>query len=133
MNLSAEYLIAWSVYFLAAVGCCIVWWKITSFVASRSWRELLRGVAVVLAFTPWYAGDTPEFWAPAIVVLLMDLLLEGTASGLKGGVALLVATFLMLLVLTIRALTRRGRDDEGAAASASPRSPNGGAPESVKP
>ncbi|MCB1647078.1 MAG: hypothetical protein KDI36_16575, partial [Pseudomonadales bacterium] len=62
---------------------------------------------LVLIFTPWYAGDTPEFYAPAIFVLGMDLLLEGAKSGMKGGLALLVATFLMLLVLTTRLLLRR--------------------------
>lgn len=107
MNLSSEYLIAWSIYYLAAIGCCVVWWKITSKIGSRSLREVLRGLAVVLAFTPWYAGETVEFWAPAVVVLMMDILLEGTAAGLKGGVVLLITTFLMLLVLLVRALLRR--------------------------
>lgn len=117
MNLSDEYLIAWSVYLVAGMGCCAVWWKITSFIGARGWRDILRGVAVVLIFTPWYAGDTPEFWAPAVVVLLMDVLLEGTASGLKGGVALLMATFLMLVVLVALEFTvyRRQRQDKRAA------------------
>lgn len=107
MNLSSEYLIAWAAYYLAGIGCCVVWWKITSFIGSRAGRDLLRGIAVVLIFTPWFAGDTPEFWAPAVVVLLMDVLLEGTASGLKGGVALLVATLLMIVVLIVRQLRAR--------------------------
>lgn len=109
-----EYLVAWSVYVLAGIGCCIVWWKMTSILGHRGWRDLLRGVAVVLIFTPWYAGDSPEFYAPAIVVLLMDLLLEGTASGLKGGVVLLVATFLMLCVLTARVVWFRKKPDSAA-------------------
>lgn len=101
--------LAWIVYVLSGVICCVVWWKITSHVGNRGWRDLLRGLAVVLVFTPWYAGDTPEFFAPAIVVLLMDLLLEGTAAGMKGGVVLLVTTFLMLCVLAVRmVLARRG-------------------------
>ena len=107
--MSQEYLIAWSVYFLAGLGGCFVWWKMTSIISSYGVRDILRGVAVVLIFTPWYAGETPEFWAPAIVVLLMDVLLEGTASGLKGGVALLMATFLMLIVLVILEFTVRRR------------------------
>ncbi|XOV89317.1 MAG: hypothetical protein ACFHX7_05340 [Pseudomonadota bacterium] len=102
-----DYVIAWSVYALAGVGCCLVWWKLTSLVSNPGWRDILRGVAVVIIFTPWYAGETPEFYAPAIVVLLMDLLLEGTAAGMKGGVVLLFATFLMLVVLTVRQWRRR--------------------------
>lgn len=105
MNLSDEYLIAWSIYFTAGAGCWFAWWKMTRIIANRGVRDILRGIAAVLIFTPWYAGETPEFWAPAVVVLLMDVLLEGTASGLKGGVALLMATFLMLIVLVILEFT----------------------------
>jgi hypothetical protein len=95
-----QYVIAWVIYVLAGVGCCAVWWKITSFIGHRGWRELSRGIAVVLIFTPWYAGESAEFYAPAVVVLLLDLLLEGAKAGLKGGLALLVSGFIMLIVLT---------------------------------
>jgi hypothetical protein len=94
-----QYLIAWVIYCIAGVGCCAVWWKITSFIGNRGWRDLSRGIVIVLIFTPWYAGESAEFYAPAVVVLLMDLLLEGAKAGLKGGLALLVSSFVMLIVL----------------------------------
>jgi hypothetical protein len=94
-----QYLIAWVIYGIAGVGCCAVWWKITSFIGNRGWRDLSRGIVIVLIFTPWYAGESAEFYAPAVVVLLMDLLLEGAKAGLKGGLALLVSSFVMLIVL----------------------------------
>ncbi len=102
----SEYIIAWLIYLVAGIGCCAFWWKVTGFLNHRGWRDLLRGLALVVIFTPWYAGDTPEFYAPAIVVLMFDLLLEGAKSGMKGGVALLVALFVMLLVITIRQYLR---------------------------
>jgi hypothetical protein len=97
------------VYVAAGAGCCLVWWRLTGFIGSRGIREILRGLAIVLIFTPWYAGESPEFYAPAIVVLLLDLMLEGAKSGMKGGIVLLFATFLMLLVLTVRQLRRSRR------------------------
>ncbi len=106
--MTTEYLIAWAVYYAAAACCLLVWWRMTSFMSAGSYRDLARGVMTVILLTPWYAGDSPEFYAPAIMVLGMDLLLEGTESGLKGGIALLVATFLMLVVLLVLRL-RRGR------------------------
>jgi len=102
----SEYLIAWFIYGVAGLGCCAFWWKVTSFLKHRGWRDLLRGLAVVVVFTPWYAGDSPEFYAPAIVVLLLDLLLEGAKSGMKGGIALLLSTFMMLLIITVRQYLR---------------------------
>jgi hypothetical protein len=102
-----EYVVAWLVYFVAGICCCVIWWKMTSIIRHRGWRELLRGVVVVLIFTPWYAGESPEFFAPAVVVLLMDLFLEGAKAGLKGGIALLFSSFGMLIVLTARLLLSR--------------------------
>lgn len=104
---STEYIIAWTVYAIAGVGCCVVWWRLTRGIGNSGVRDMVRGIAVVLIFTPWYAGESPEFYAPAVVVLLMDVLLEGTRSGLKGGVALMFATFFMLVVLTFRVWRRR--------------------------
>ena len=106
-----QYLVAWGIYGVAGLGCCTCWWKITSFIKHRGWRDLLRGFAVVLIFTPWYAGELPGFYAPAMVVLLMDVLLEGVEGGMKGGIALLFSMFLMLVVLTVRQF-RRGHPAE---------------------
>ncbi len=108
-----EYVLGWAVYVVAGIGCCVIWWKITSFIGQRGWRELLRGVVIVVIFTPWYPGDSPEFFAPAIVVLLMDLLLEGAKAGMKGGIALLFSSFVMLLVLTARLIRRNPGAAEG--------------------
>jgi hypothetical protein len=102
----SDYIVAGLIYGVAGLGCCAFWWKLTSFIKHQGWRDLFRGLTVVLIFTPWYAGDSPEFYAPAFVVLLLDFLLEGVKSGMKGGIALLVATFLMLLVITIRRYIR---------------------------
>ena len=104
---ATEYLIAWAVYVLSGAECCFIWWKITSHVKHMAWRDLGRGFALVIIFTPWYSAEEPELLAPATVVLMMDLLLEGAKSGLKGGIVLLATTFAMLLVLTIRALWLR--------------------------
>jgi hypothetical protein len=102
-----DYLIAWLIYLLAGVGCCLVWWRVTRGMNQKSLRDLLRGLAMVLIFTPWYAGETEEFFAPAIVVLLFDVLLAGAKNGLKGGVVLLSMLFLVLLFLTVKQFQRK--------------------------
>jgi hypothetical protein len=107
--IETEHLLGWLVYIAAGIACGFIWWQLTSYIRHGGWRDLLRGVFVVVIFTPWYAGDAHEFLAPAVVVLLMDLLLEGATAGMKGGVALLFSSFAMLVVLTIRALLFKWR------------------------
>lgn len=103
-----EYVIAWLVYYASGAACSAIWWHLTAaWLADGAGRDLVRGIFVVLVFTPWYAGESPEFFAPAIVVLTMDLLLEGARSGMNGGLVLLVATFVMVMILIARSLWRR--------------------------
>ena len=107
-----EYLVAWTVFLLAGISCCFIWWRITAHLEHGGWRELARGFAIVVVFTPWYTSTSNEHLAPAVVVLLMDLLVEGAKSGMQGGFALLFSTFTMLMVLLFRALwLKRVRSD----------------------
>lgn len=101
-----EYWLAWGCYVLAGVGCCIVWWRITRGIRNSASRDLLRGMVAVLIFTPWFAGDNTDFYAPALAVLMFDLLLENARNGLISGIALLVSLFLVLIVLATRQLLR---------------------------
>ena len=97
------YLVAWLVYILAGLGFCRYWWHITKLIQHPGRRELLRGFTWVIIFTPWPQGAS---YAPAILVLLMDLLLDGTENGLQGGLALLISSFFMSIVLAIRQIRR---------------------------
>ncbi|MBL6691479.1 MAG: hypothetical protein ISP91_13915 [Pseudomonadales bacterium] len=102
-----EYALAWSVYLLAGLGFCLFWWKVTSIVRHDGWRDLFRGIALVLMFTPWFSDETHEHFAPAIVVAFMDFLLGGSDNGLAASLALLVATALMLTALIVRRVMAR--------------------------
>ena len=104
-----QYLIAWIVYLLAGLGCTFIGWKLSGFIRHSGWRDLARGIMVVLIFTPWYTDASHLFLAPASFILLMDLLLEGAKGGLQGGLALLLSLFTMLVGLTLRLVFWQGR------------------------
>lgn len=103
-----EYVIAWSVYVAAGLGCLLVLLRITREV-SRGVRNLLVGFFIVLTFTPWFVGDSFDYYAPAALVFMMDLLLEGTKHGSKAGIPLLFASLLMLLTLVVLEIVHRHR------------------------
>ena len=107
-----QYSIAWGVYLGAGVLFSLFWWKLTSRITHSGWRDLLRGVALVVIFTPWYAGDAHEHFAPAIVIVLLDLILGSTDNGLTGSLALLVATALMLAALIAKRLLSGRKDSQ---------------------
>ena len=105
-----EYAVAWTLYIVSGTGCCFVWWKLTArYIPYQLLREFVRGLAVVLVFTPWFAAPGSSHYAPASLVLLIDLTLQGARGGLKGGVALLFMLFVMLLVLVLRHIVWRPR------------------------
>ena len=108
-----QSIIAWSVYIVSGLIFSLFWWKVTRLVAHRGWRELLRGIALVVIYTPWFTSEAHEHLAPALVVVLIDLLLGASNNGLTGSLALLLATAGMLLVLIGRRFLTTNSHQEG--------------------
>jgi hypothetical protein len=108
-----QAVIAWSVYIVSGLIFSFFWWKVTRLVAHRGWRELLRGISLVVIYTPWFTSEAHEHLAPAMVVVLIDLLLGASDNGLEGSLALLLSAAGMLLVLIGRRFLATGSHQEG--------------------
>ena len=108
-----QYFVAWTVYIGSGLVFSLFWWKITKLVAHRGWRELLLGISLVVIYTPWFTSDAHEHLAPAMVVVLMDVLLGASDNGLAGSLALLLATAAMLAMLIGRRLLGASNHQEG--------------------
>ena len=105
-----EYAVAWTIYVVSGTGICVVWWKLTArYIPYQLLREFVRGLAVVAIFTPWFTTPGGHHYAPASLVLLIDLTLQGARGGLKGGVALLFMLFVMIAIMILRRLNWRSR------------------------
>jgi len=91
-----QYVLAWSVYISSGFIFSLFWWRITRLVRHRGWRELLRGISLVVIYTPWFTSEAQEHLAPAIVVVLLDLLVGFSDNGVSGSLALLLASAAML-------------------------------------
>ncbi|HWR78867.1 MAG TPA: MFS transporter [Pseudomonas sp.] len=70
-----DYLLAWSAYGVAALGCLLVWFQMTGWMW-RWLREPLRLLVAVLLFTPTVVDPGKDALAPAIAITAMDLLLD---------------------------------------------------------
>lgn len=70
-----DYMIAWSLYAAAALGCLWVWFKLTGWMW-RYIKEPLRVLGLVLLFTPTIVDPAREQYAPALAISAMDLALK---------------------------------------------------------
>ena len=70
-----EYVLVWAAYAVAALGCLLVWCRLTSWMW-RYLREPLRVIVAVLLFAPTIVDPGRELFAPAIAVTALDLLFK---------------------------------------------------------
>lgn len=70
-----DYLIAWGLYAFAALGCLLVWMRMTRFMW-RWLREPLRLLMAVLLFSPTIVDPVKEKFAPALAIAALDLLFK---------------------------------------------------------
>lgn len=102
------YLLAWSVYLASALLLLLAWWQLMGMwrLLPRFLRELLWGCTLVLLLTPWFAGDSSGYVAPAFMVLAFEFLSE-TEHGGGSGIALASACALVPPLVVWRARRRR--------------------------
>ncbi len=70
-----DYLLAWGLYALAALGCLAVGFRLTRWMW-RWLREPLRVLMAVLLLTPTIIDPVKDKFAPAIAIAALDLLFK---------------------------------------------------------
>ncbi|MEK1904843.1 MAG: MFS transporter [Pseudomonas sp.] len=70
-----DYLLAWGVYAVSALGCLLVWCHMTKWMW-RWLREPLRVLVAVLLLTPTIVDPGKELFAPAIAITALDVLFK---------------------------------------------------------
>lgn len=67
-----DYMIGWGLYAFAALGCLLVWMKLTGWMW-RYLREPLWLIGAVLLFTPTIVDPGKGKYAPALAISVLDL------------------------------------------------------------
>ncbi|MDD1508481.1 MFS transporter [Pseudomonas sp. CNPSo 3701] len=67
-----DYLLAWGAYAIAALGCLLVWFKLTSWMW-RYLREPLRVLVAILLFCPTIVDPAKDLFAPAVAIVAVYL------------------------------------------------------------
>lgn len=74
-EMTNEYSLAWAAYGIAALGCLLVWFRMTR-PLWRWLREPLRLIVAVLLFTPTIVDPAKELFAPAVAITALDVLFK---------------------------------------------------------
>lgn len=100
-----DYLLAWIAYGIAALGCLLVWFRITR-PLWRALREPLRLIVAVLLLTPTIVDPERELFAPAIAITALDMLFKVGSNAWRAVADLalygLIAFVLYALLVAIR-------------------------------
>ena len=119
-----DYLIAWGLYAFAALGCLLVWMRMTRWMW-RWLREPLQLLVAVLLFSPTIIDPVKEKVAPAIAITTLDLAFKVGNNAWRAISDLLmyamIAFGLYLVVVAIRfpiERASRARKEQAAAAKA---------------
>lgn len=86
----SQYLLVWAGYLVGALGCFLVWLRMTRNVRWLWLRRLLQMSAVAVLFTPWSVRMGEDELAPALMVSLFDSLLQGPEAFFRAGTPLLL-------------------------------------------
>ena len=119
--IESDYLLAWSAYGVAALGCLLVWFRLTRWMW-RYLREPLRLLVAVLLLSPTIVDPAKELLAPAVAVAALDLLFKVGNNALRAVADLamygLMAFALYLLFVAFRWPIERWWKRRGAAPAA---------------
>lgn len=101
-----EYLVTWAVYYGAALGVLLVWWRMTKPIPWVPLKQLLRVLLAAAVLVPAPVDSQSAELAPALFVLLFDLLLIQEGDALRASVYLLYGVVLGLVALIIDGMVR---------------------------
>lgn len=112
-----DYLLAWGLYALAALGCLAVGFRLTRWMW-RWLREPLRLLAAVLLLTPTIVDPAKDLFAPAVAITALDLVFKVGNNAWKATLDLtmysIIAFALYLVYAGIRWPIERKRQERRA-------------------
>jgi hypothetical protein len=85
------YLASWAIYLIAGTACFVLFYKATGIIGFKPLANTFRAIMLVLIYTPWFVAAEKDLMAPAIMVMLLDLITIGGNSFVRAMVPLLVA------------------------------------------
>jgi hypothetical protein len=106
---SDEYVTAWVFYVVGGIGLFGSWWWLTLRLKDSTLRSFLRITMFILIFFPYSVGEGYGELAPGVLMLLLEVLFEGSESFSRVGTPLLRVLSISFLTWLVYEYVRRKR------------------------
>lgn len=112
-----DYIVGWAVYIAAGAVCYMIFYRFTGAIKFKPLANSLRVVLIALMFTPWYVSPEADLLAPALMVMMLDMVTLGGSAFVRALVPLSMAIMFGVLVTLSGALIKRllNRSHKGSA------------------
>ncbi len=116
-----DYVIGWAVYIACGTLCYMIFYRFTGMIRFKPLANVMRALLLAVMFTPWYVSPVSDLLAPALIVILLDMVTVGDTSFVRALVPLTmsvsVAVFIALFMGVFKRLFRHVFRRTGDAAS----------------
>lgn len=92
------YITSWAVYLAAGTLCYVLFYKATGAIGFKPLANMLRGIMIALIYTPWYVAADEDLMAPAVIVILLDMITIGGDAFIRGLVPLTLALIACIVI-----------------------------------
>ncbi len=86
-----DYMAGWTVYLVAGTVCYMIFYRFTGMLKSKPVANSLRAILIALMFTPWYVAPDADLMAPALMVMMLDMITLGGSHFVRALVPLTLA------------------------------------------
>lgn len=102
-----DYIVGWAVYITAGTLCYMIFYRFTGVIKIKLIANSLRAILIALMFTPWYVTPEEDLLAPALMVIVLDLVTIGDTTFVRALVPLTLAiVFAILIALSVPLIKR---------------------------
>lgn len=102
-----DYILGWGIYIAAGALCFVIFYRTTGAIRFKPIANSLRGMMLALMFTPWYVTADGDLLAPAIIVMMLDMVTIGGTSFVRAMVPLALSVFAAFVIALTLPLIRR--------------------------
>ena len=99
MGIDSNYFLLWCLYIVAGLSFYSFLWWLTRSSSIKLLNYSVRGIMAAAIFTPWPANIYGDTLAPALMVIVLDLITIGEKSATRAAVPLLLAVIIAELIV----------------------------------